>query len=115
MTPKPPAATIAKWLRENGHSLAALTGQDWKALQAAVSAAELWMYCDDESRPDAALSFGGAVRCMQPHVRFLAYHSIAHAGAWGHRPQVWAMAGLEPLLLVPRCKFGPQATQEVLP
>lgn len=104
---KPYAATVAKWLRDNGHRLGGLTGQDWPALKAAVHCAELWMVCDDESRQNAARAFGAAVLTMQPGLRYLAYHAIAHAGDWSHRAELWGQAQLEPLGSIPRCTHGP--------
>lgn len=112
---KPASATIGKWLRDNGHSLGGLTGQDWPALKAAVEAANLWIACDDECKGSAAQAFCGAVCCMQPGLRYLAYHAVAHVGDWSHRPQLWSMAGLEPFASgVPACKYGPRL-QEATP
>jgi hypothetical protein len=78
MTPKPPAATIGKWLKDNGHQLGALTGQDWRALKAAVQIADLWLNADYEGEKNAALAFGTVVRSMQEKTWYLAYHAIAH-------------------------------------
>lgn len=81
--PKPPAATVGNWLRENGHPLGGLTGQDWPALKAAVQVAQLWLSSDFDGQQQAALAFGHCVRAMQPHLWYLAYHAIAHVGDWG--------------------------------
>jgi hypothetical protein len=105
---KPASATIAKWLRVNGHALGGLTGQDWPALKACAELANLWISSDDEGRHHAAAAFGHAVRAMQPNLWHLAFNAIAHVGDWGHRPQLWHAAGLQPLDYVPRSKFGPQ-------
>ena len=108
MSAKPYSATIAKWLRENGHSLGGLTGQDWPALKAAVHIAELWCASDFNGQTQAAIAFNATVRAMQPGLRYLAFHAIAHVGDWWHRPELWAQAGLEPLERVPLCKYEPQ-------
>lgn len=107
---KPPSATIAKWLRDNGHRLGGLTGQDWPALKAAVQIVELWCYSDTNGRRCAAVAFGAVVQAMQPELRYLAYHSIAHVGDWSHRAELWAMANLQPLGRVPACKHELQPT-----
>lgn len=107
-TNKPPSQTIARWLRENGFSLGGLTGQDWPALKSAVHIVELWCASDSDGRRCAAVAFGAVVRAMQPQLRFLAFHAIAHVGDWGHRAELWAQAGLEPLERVPSCKYEPQ-------
>lgn len=104
-TTKPVSATIAKWLRENGWGLGGLTGQDWPALKAAVEIVNLWCASDDEGRECAAKAFGTVVEAMQPNLRHLAYHAIAHVGDWSHRAQLWHAAGLEPLQNPGRCKY----------
>lgn len=97
MNNKPVSATIARWLRENGHRLGGLTGQDWPALKSAVHIVELWCASDDSGRRHAAKAFGCVVLAMQPQLRYLAYHAIAHVGDWSHRQELWFDAGLEPL------------------
>lgn len=103
--PKPPAATVGNWLRENGHALGGLTGQDWPALKAAVQVAQLWISSDFDGQQQAAIAFNACVRAMQPHLRYLAYHAIAHVGDWGHRSQLWSAAQLPPLDNPGRCKY----------
>lgn len=104
---KPPAATIGKWLRDNGHHLGGLTGQDWPALKSAVQIVELWCSSDSQGRVQAAIAFNAVVRCMQPNLRHLAYHSIAHVGDWSHRSELWAQAQLPPLDRIPLCLHEP--------
>ncbi len=102
---KPPAATIGKWLRDNGHALGALTGQDWPALRAAVSAAELWISADHEGQTQAAIAFNACVRALQRSCWHLAYHAIAHVGDWSHRPLLWNAAQLPALTNISPCKY----------
>ena len=111
--PKPPAATIFTWLKNNKIPLGAVTSTDSRALQAAVQVADLWLSCDD--RKDVAQAFQKVVLQMQPETRYMAYHSIAHVGDWGHRGELWVMAGLTWDDLKnpdgsgkPECAFGPR-------
>lgn len=84
-----------------------LTGQDYPALKTAVQAVELWCVADARGRVCAANAFQCAVNAMQPNLRYLAFHSIAHVGDWGHRAELWAQAGLAPLDRVPLCAYEP--------
>ena len=104
---KPPAATISKWLRENGMSLGGLTGQDWPALRSAVQIVELWCLSDSQGRTQAAIAFCAVVHAMQPNLRYLAYHSIAHVGDWSFREELWIAAQLPPLDDIPLCNYEP--------
>lgn len=106
---KPPAATIGKWLRDNGHPLGGLTGQDWPALKAAVQIVELWCSADSEGRLQAAIAFNACVRAMQPNLRHLAYHAIAHVGDWSHRDELWRIAQLPEIHDIPLCTYEPAA------
>jgi hypothetical protein len=93
-TPKPVAATVCTWLKNNlgPHALAPLTSNDHRALLAAVQIVDLYAYNPANCVLNA---FGSVVSCMQPHTQRLAYHAIAHVMDWGHRPRIWAAAGLE--------------------
>jgi hypothetical protein len=104
---KPLSQTIFPWLKNNlgPRCLAPLSGQDWKALQAAVHLADLWGNSDD--RRAAAMAFRLAVEQMQPSTRQLAYHAIAHPLDWSHRAELWAQAGLEELITIRICAYGP--------
>lgn len=104
-TTKPLCKSVAPWLKQNGFALGGLTGQDVPALKSAVHIVELWCYADDDGRQHAAVAFGAVVQAMQPNLRVLAFHSIAHVGDWGRRSVLWAQAGLGPLENVGRCKF----------
>jgi len=102
---KPYAATVAKWLRDNGMRLGGLTGQDWPALKSAVHIVELWCAADSSGRRYAAMAFRHVVESMQPELRHLAYHAIAHVGDWSHRDQLWQEADLESLENPGRCTY----------
>jgi hypothetical protein len=105
---KQPAATIFKWLRDNGQYLGAITGQDDVALKAAVQVAALWCVADSHGRSCAADAFGACVEAMQPGTRYLAYHAIAHVADWHNRGELWREAHLEfPEGKFPECKFAP--------
>lgn len=104
MKTKSVSETILPWLKANGMSLGALTGQDTLAIKAAVQTVHLYNSCDHDAEKNALVAFGLLIRCMQPGTRYLAYHAIAHVGDWGFRPVLWAKAGLEPIGNIPRCK-----------
>ena len=107
---KPPAQTIFRWLRDNEMRLGGLTDHDASALLAAVQVAELWIRGDAENREKSAAAFGEVVGQMQPQMRYLAFHAIAHVGDWCHRWELWMAAGLlaQDLQNVPECAFGPK-------
>lgn len=103
---KPVCETGLKWLKDNlgPRCLAGLTGQDIKALQAAIQIVELWTYTDN---PEAAeQAFALCVRQMQESQWPLAYHVIAHLSEWSSRSELWFAAGL-PAIRVPVCAWEP--------
>ncbi len=104
---KPPSQTIARWLRDQGFGLGGLTGQDWPALKSAVHIVELWCSADSDGRRHAAAAFRAVVLAMQPALRVLAYHSIAHVGDWSHRGELWRAAQLEPIADPGLCAYEP--------
>jgi len=104
---KPVSATVGKWLRENGWSLGGLTGQDWPALKAAAHIVELWCAADSSGRKYAAIAFRHVVESMQPTMRHLAYHAIAHVSDWSFRDQLWYQADLERLENPGLCAYEP--------
>lgn len=117
MRVQPPAATILKWLRENGIPLGALTSHDASALLTAVQLAELWVRGDHGSQKLSEVAFKNVVIQMQDTTQFMAFHAIAHVGDWCHRWELWRKAGLSSEVLehVPECKFGPKkAVQQTL-
>jgi hypothetical protein len=107
MTTKPYAATVLKWLKDNGHRLGGLTGQDTKALRASVEIAHLWTYTDHPQL--AAQAWGLVVRQMQEKEQQLAFHAVAHAADWGLRFTMWREAGMPGVMPSPcfRCKEEP--------
>ncbi len=100
------AQTVFPWLRANcgKHCTAGLTGQDCRALRAAVHIVELW---SEVRRPEIARAFAAVVAQLQPKFHYLAYHAIAHPTDWGFRAELWAASGLPPLGNIPAAKFGP--------
>jgi hypothetical protein len=109
--PKPAAATILTWLRNNDMSLGALTSHDTAALLAATQIAELWIRGDYGNRKSSAVAFSNVVMQMQEGTRFLAFHAIAHVGDWCHRWELWQQAGLSKPI-GPECKYGPRRREE---
>lgn len=113
MSTKTYSATIGPWLKANlgPRCLGGLTGQDWPALKAAVQIIEVWFSSGYEGRKCAAAAFGNIVQVMQPELRYLAFHAIAHVGDWGHRAELWAAAqlGAADLAGKPECKYGPRS------
>jgi hypothetical protein len=96
MKPKPPCQTILPWLKANlgPRCLAPLTGTDARALSAAVQIIELFSY---HRAPEVLDAFRSVVVCLQPSVRELAYHGIAHVMDWSDRSTIWQAAGLAPI------------------
>jgi hypothetical protein len=105
--PKTPAQTIGPWLKANGMHLGGLTGQDWPALKAAAEIMGLYAKCDQRAETHVLSAFAGVVMAMQPSMRHLAYHAIAHALDWHNRAELWHRAGLPRLEHIPRCLNGP--------
>lgn len=105
-TYEPPAATVLDWLHSNlgGRVLAGLTGTDTKALRAATQIMELYGY---DRCPEVLNAFASIVRRMQPKMRELAYHAIAHPLDWSDRARVWAGAGLQSFKPKFVCSFEP--------
>lgn len=103
---KPVCKTVGPWLKDNlGPCLGGLTGQDWPALKSAVHIVELWCASDSRGRRNAEIAFGAVVSAMQPNLRRLAYHAIAHVADWSHRDKLWQAANLEPLDYSGLCKY----------
>lgn len=103
-TPKPASQTIYAWLKANlgPKCLAPLTGQDAKALLAAVQTIELYSY---DRNPAVIDAFSLIVRRMQPQCQELAYHSIAHVMDWSDRATIWQGAELPHFAPLRRCAF----------
>lgn len=93
---QPPCVRIFPWLKSNlgKRCCAGLTGTDVRALRAAVEIIELYSY----HRTAAVLkAFDHIVRCMQPSMQELAYHSIAMIMNWEDRDIIWVQCQLPPL------------------
>lgn len=104
-TPKPYCKSLTAWLIANlgKGCLAALTGTDSRALQAAVHIIDAHSYDRSRANVDA---FGLVVGRMQKSTQYLAFHAIAHVMDWDDRAPIWASAGLSFDVLegVPECK-----------
>lgn len=85
--------TLVKWLKLNlpRHMFGALTGTDWRSLEAAAHILECYTYSGD---PELLVAFRIVVERMQESTRQFAYHAPAHFGEWHHRQLVWTLAGL---------------------
>lgn len=111
---KPVCETGLKWLKDNlgPRCLAGLTGQDIKALTAAIHIVELWTYTDNSAAAEQA--FGLCVRSMQESQWQFAYHVIAHVAEWSSRAELWSAAGLPPIS-VSLCAWEPGGRMRPLP
>lgn len=105
-TQKPYCKSVRTWLVANLSKgcLAALTGTDSRALDAAVHIVELMAYAGVID--SLAQAFGAVVMEMQPETRYLAYHSVAHVLDWSDRERVWVAAGLPSLGSIPECEHA---------
>jgi hypothetical protein len=109
---KPYAATVLKWLRDNGHKLGGLTSQDARALLASVQIVPLWGPYERNAEQIAA-AWGACVREMQPSTRQFAFHAVAHVANWDDRFKLWRAAGFDELPSpCYRCKFESQTTAD---
>lgn len=98
--------TLRPWLKANlGKTcLAGLTSVDSHALDAAVHLVSLYAY---NMKPAVLEAFKLTVMQMQPYLRQLAYHAIAHIVNWDDRARYWADAGLPALEHVWVCNWEP--------
>jgi hypothetical protein len=89
----PAAAKVIPWLRCNlpRPAIAALTGTDCDALQAAAGILVLYQRTESRAVLDA---FHACVTQMQRKTRELAYHAIAQVAEWDTRAKWWGRAGL---------------------
>jgi len=87
---RPPVPECLRWLKENGHELAPLTGQDRSALLAIAHCWELYARGDDDGRRAAAMAVRVLVGAMQPHTRPLAKELIAWVLDWDDRDRLWS-------------------------
>lgn len=103
---KPVSQTILPWLKANlgKRWQAALTSTDLSALMAAAHCAELWVRTGTR---EVAAAFGQVASVMQPGLRYLAYHTVAHIGEWRDRAFLWEAAGLTALENPGVCAYEP--------
>lgn len=83
---------LRPWLRPRFGSLAALTGTDARALDAAVHIVELMAVAGKTA--ELCSAFGVVVAQMQEKTRPFAYDAIAHVLDWSDCPEVWRRADL---------------------
>ena len=94
----PPCETAPKWL-ESVHgqgALAALTGQDARALSAFVHLLDLYSVADG---PGCASTLGALTHVlliMQPSTRSVAKRVIAHVLGWSDEERLWARIAPQP-------------------
>lgn len=93
---QPECTRVQRWLTHNfGKGVCgALTGQDVRALTAAVHVLQLLAVADGFGRGHAVRAFASCVSAMQVHTRWLAFHAVAFVLDWQDRDGVWAEAAL---------------------
>ncbi len=79
------------WLRRNKHDLAALTGQDTRALLAIAACWRLYGNCDEDGLEAALHAIRCLIAAMQAKTRYLAREVIPWALDWSHREQLWPL------------------------
>ncbi len=81
------------WLKHHHGrtSLAALTGQDARALAAFFHLVELYAVSDASGGMRALEAMHCTVLAMQPSTRWLAREAIAHVLDWGDRDRLWGL------------------------
>lgn len=72
-------------------SLAALTGQDTRALNVFVAALELYAVGDDHGRRQAVAALEAAAFAMQQSTRWIARELIPYVLEWGDRERLWGV------------------------
>ena len=86
---RPPAPEHLKWLAFNGHDLAPLTGQDYRALAAVAACWQLYACGDSAGMSGALEAVRALLPAMCPHNRHLAKELIAFALDWPDRDRLW--------------------------
>lgn len=90
-------------------TLAALTGTDYKALEAIDRLWALYCYCDNQQYVLIAIAY--AATQMQESTRPLARELIAHALDWGDRDRLWPQVER----MISALEGGPPAFVETQP
>jgi len=75
-------------------SLAALTGQDTRALNAIVACWELYGSSDDAGRFGALVAIRALLPAMQASTRWIARELIPYALEWSDRERLWPLVTL---------------------
>jgi hypothetical protein len=84
-------------------SLAALTGQDTRTLNAIVACLELYACSDADGEQSALESIRALLPAMQPSTRWIARELIPYVLDWSDRERIWALVATEtPKLTVVR-------------
>ena len=96
---------LIDWLRFNLGNMGALTGTDFRALDACWALVKLYAYDGDPSILEA---FALTARRMQPTTIEYAYHAIAQVLDWKDRQTIWNLAGLPPIIKPMVCKAEPR-------
>jgi len=76
-------------------SLAALTGQDQRALSAIVACFELYASSDDDGQRGALDAVRALLPAMQESTRWIARELIPYALDWGDRERLWPLVSSE--------------------
>ena len=72
-------------------SLAALTGQDIRALNAIVACWELYACSDEDGQRGALASVRALLPAMQPSTRWIARELIPYVLDWSDRERLWPL------------------------
>jgi hypothetical protein len=72
-------------------ALAALTGQDARALSAIVACYELYANSDDDGRLGALSAVSALLPAMQASTRWIARELIPYALCWDDRERIWPL------------------------
>jgi len=99
---------IVRWLKANcGKTCTGgLTSTDADALVTSVNLTNLISH--PTAPQDLFMAYRAIVLAMQPHTRWMAYHTIAMELDWSHRNMIWEQACLpEGDKPVHKCAFEP--------
>lgn len=77
-----------RWLRANGHSLGALTGQDGRVLLALAACWQAYAGADEEGRRAVWAGAVALFGAMQPKVMYLGIELVAWAMDWSDRDRL---------------------------
>lgn len=86
---RPPTPEHIRWLRDNGHGLGMLTGQDYRALAAIDACWQLYACGDSNGAAGALRAIRALLPAMQDKCWPLARELIARALDWPDRDRLW--------------------------